>query len=476
LVAAGDSVDFDSADWKKNPAGISQALQALFPDPIRVDAMMDAADDVVKASASSTIGRLVAEIVGDLKRDHQASIDASLAEVRETFDASGVRRSSALTSIDDAATAELGSIFPGIKIRLHIPVPTLEQILKGATVKTVELLDREEERNVRDLGHGVQRSIQIALIRVLSQRTRNLNKASNTILLIEEPELYLHPHAIELTRAALKSLARSGYQVIAVTHSPQFVGEDDIPSTTMLRRDPVRGTFGLKSICEEVKHQIAEHASQAEVLFSLTNSNQILFAESVVLFEGQTEHRLLPVLYELIAGASSMCHKVAMVSVQGSGSAKKAKEILQAIGVSTRAICDLDFACKTAVSQGLVPSAHPSLLQLKGSFSALCDDGLKLDEQGWPTSKGGSTMTASEAFARVASNPQNSEAILALHNELRALGFWVWRSGDFDRHLGISGKGVRAHAEFRERLLADWRGAVADVPGMESLVAWIRAS
>ena len=63
-------------------------------------------------------------------------------------------------------------------------------------------------RDVSALGHGAQRSIQMALVRHLADIKRDSGEqASNTILLIDEPELYLHPQAIEVLRDALKTLS-----------------------------------------------------------------------------------------------------------------------------------------------------------------------------------------------------------------------------------------------------------------------------
>ena len=52
------------------------------------------------------------------------------------------------------------------------------------------------------LGHGAQRSIQMTLIRHLADlKLNNQEQATTTLLLIDEPELYLHPQAIEILRS-----------------------------------------------------------------------------------------------------------------------------------------------------------------------------------------------------------------------------------------------------------------------------------
>lgn len=465
-VAAGDAADIASAVWQVNPAGIDQAIGVLFPKPIVVEAMSDAAADVTSNTKTSTIGRLITDIIGDLRKAHETDIAKTLAGIGDMFGHDGANRPRQLTDLDRDATAQLSSIFPGLTLHVHVPTPTMDILFKAATVKVREY---GTIRDVDVLGHGAQRSIQIALIRVLAERAGTIGKSTNTLLLIEEPEIYLHPFAIETTRVALKLLAKNGYQVIAVTHSPQFVPEDDIVDTVLLRKE-AGGTRSLGTMRAQLDKTRKAHVSQAEVLFSLTSTNQILFADRILLAEGQTETRLLPLLYEHIHGRPPMADRVAILGIGSSQNIIPTREILSPMSIPTRVLCDMDFVMRSAEAQGLVPAGDADIAACKCLVATV--PGATIDpDTGWPCKN--QTMTAAQAFAAMAAMPPAQPAIIALHAKLRAKGFWFWPLGCIEDHLGIPGKKPHHHAAFREKVKIDWKTACKDPVGVQSFMQWL---
>ena len=120
-----------------------------------------------------------------------------------------------LANIDNNVNAKVADLFPGMSIKLHFDTPTMDDLIKAGTLKVFE--GQGDARDFSSYGHGAQRSIQIALIQYLAEVKRQAS-GSTTLLLIDEPELYLHPFAIEQVREALLSLSSSGYQVVITTH------------------------------------------------------------------------------------------------------------------------------------------------------------------------------------------------------------------------------------------------------------------
>lgn len=66
-------LDPSSGEYVRSPAGIAQAVSAMFPEPIVIEAMQIAADDVGKANASNTIGKLLATLRHEDLVDHLRS-------------------------------------------------------------------------------------------------------------------------------------------------------------------------------------------------------------------------------------------------------------------------------------------------------------------------------------------------------------------------------------------------------------------
>src|SRR6202012_540785 len=60
-------------------------------------------------------------------------------------------------------------------------------------------------------------------------------QSRTTIVLFEEPELYLHPHMLRKLKAIFKTLSTNeGWQVICTTHSPVFVDVADHPKALII--------------------------------------------------------------------------------------------------------------------------------------------------------------------------------------------------------------------------------------------------
>jgi predicted ATP-dependent endonuclease of OLD family len=156
--------DFLEAEWTKNPTGIDNAIKAIFPDSIQIPAMSDAFEDSTKYATKTTMGQLVSKIIDGFKQKNETVINSSLKTIKDLVCIDGSSRSDELEKIDSLVSKSISEIFPGISAKLHITLPTIDDIFKGATLKTIE------DGCVRDLdtlGHGTQRSIQMALIRSL---------------------------------------------------------------------------------------------------------------------------------------------------------------------------------------------------------------------------------------------------------------------------------------------------------------------
>ena len=60
--------------WKVNPAGIDNALTSLFPEPIYIGAMENAEEDVSKSKQTTTIGKLLAEILEPIENKYGQTV------------------------------------------------------------------------------------------------------------------------------------------------------------------------------------------------------------------------------------------------------------------------------------------------------------------------------------------------------------------------------------------------------------------
>jgi putative ATP-dependent endonuclease of OLD family len=157
--------------WAANPTGIDNAISALLPEPIRIGAMEDAAEDSAKAKTTTTIGKLLAEFIGPVRQAHAADINQHLGQVEQQLSADGASRLAEFNAIDDSINQKIKDLFPGIGVKLHFPVPSVEDLIRSGTVKVYE--DAGVSRGFSSYGHGAQRAIQMALVRHLAEVKRS---------------------------------------------------------------------------------------------------------------------------------------------------------------------------------------------------------------------------------------------------------------------------------------------------------------
>lgn len=462
----------DDDQWVPNPNGIDNALAALLPEPIRIGAMENAAEDASKAKTTTTIGKLLAEFLHPVRAAHGAELGVHLKEVEKRIAAEGDSRFDELGVIDQSINEKIEDLFPGIHVKLDFPVPTLDELIKGGTIKVYE--GGNEGRAFTSYGHGAQRSIQIALIRYLAEvKKANGAKAGTTLLLIDEPELYLHPFAVEQIRSALKSLSRTGYQVIFSTHSGQLVSSMDAQNTLLIRKDAEKGTYARKRLLESIQSIVPNSIHQMEQLFTLTNSSRVLFSEKVLLTEGKTEIRLLPCIFEKITGKSLGQAKIAIVGQSGVNDTKKSIEILGAMDLPTRAIVDLDYAFNGAVTHGFLSKTDTDLNTLKNILEQMKNSGkITLNPSTGLPMKG--ITTAAEAFTLLALETDAKTAITNIHERLKKIGIWMWTLGAIEQHIGTTTKDESSWAAFQTKIEAGELAAICpDMIGLSALIAWI---
>jgi putative ATP-dependent endonuclease of OLD family len=124
-------------------------------------------------------------------------------------------------------------------------------------------------------------------------------------------------------------------------------------------------------------------------MFSLQAASQLLFSEKVLLVEGKTEMMLVPTIYHIARGRSYAHDKGCLVSGSSSSSLLPMMNILRAVGYMPKALADLDFAFKVAVSSGLISIADPNIVACKGWFAATALQlGVFLGTDGLPTKLG----------------------------------------------------------------------------------------
>lgn len=446
-------------NYKPAPTGIPAALKNLFPVPIYIGAMEKVSDDVGQAKQNNTIGQLVSALLEPLQASKGRKIERRLALLSKMLSSDGTHRAQELIDFDTDATGHLDAFFPGLEISVDLPVPKLAELFKAGKIKITE---HGNGRELQSFGHGAQRSVQMALVRMLAEsKATDDCSVAGTLLLIDEPELYLHPQAIEQVRSALADLTCKGFQVAYSTHSPLMLDPEQVIDAIILDKTIANGTTNRQTIRNVVSEAIHGAQSQAEILFSLQNLSQILFCDRVILTEGKTERALLPFSYKNINAQSLGADRIALVCMDGAKSIPKASIVLKAFGSKVKEVYDLDFA----FTNELLPKTDVDISHCLDHLQILSSTGkVTLGENHLPTKANG--VSASDAFALMAT--ECPIQVNNIHTKLREKNIWIWSEGDIEKHFGLSGKTSADHAMFIST--AKTSGIESNVNNYQSIV------
>jgi putative ATP-dependent endonuclease of OLD family len=431
-VAATPGSDPPTA-WKKYPTGLPEAVQCLLPDALHIDATKDLSEDLGKAKAGTTIKGLLDEVMGPVMERHK-ELTGAVETIRGILDPQSTDRSPFLEDFDRASTLALQDFFPGLTLRLNPASIELKEFFKAGDLMVHDDASKDLRR-FDQVGAGAQRSIQMALVRRLADLQRPLaTSSSRRLLLIDEPELFLHPQAARFLRDALEKLAQGTFQVVFSTHSPLMLGRRAAEATVIVGRNE-GGCFTRTPLGVAVKQAVADHAAQARVLFELGSLADIYFSELVVICEGKTERALLPLLY----AKERRGRHVAFVSLRGGDSTRGALCVLAAMQIAAGAIVDLDFGF-SGTGSNLLSDKQGTLTRAREIFQRLAGTGaFEVGDNGFPKTKGVENPAVGwEAFAR---DTEGASLVGQVHDELLAQGIWMWRVGAVEDVLHIAGKG-----------------------------------
>jgi putative ATP-dependent endonuclease of OLD family len=465
------------ASWRSYPTGLPQAVSVLLPEPMFIEAMDDIGEDLGKAKSGSTIKQLLDEIMVPILKAH-ADLNTALGTIRSILAVDGNSRSKHLSDFDQQATKALADFFPGLAIDLDLQVIDVKEFFKAGDLYVTDRATGDRRR-FDQMGTGAQRSIQMALVRYLAESpTEDEKRASRRLLLIDEPELYLHPQGVRRLRQALGKLASGGFQVVFSTHSPLMLSRENAADTVIVSKSATDGVTTNKPLRHAVQEALAEAESQSRTLFELGNVAEIYFAKRVVLCEGKTDLRLLPLAYERVYGHPPEIDHLAFVSLGSCSNIRKALPVLTAMGVDTRVVADLDFAFThaRAGAQPLLDKEGTDLQQAKKVLLRLRPEhGFSLGGNGLPINDKKTGWAAADVWAIVAHDSDGAGAVQTAHESLLDVGVFVWPVGCIEHVTGHTDKGEDAIAE-QEEMLRQMTGAdvEARMPILKACFVWLR--
>lgn len=149
-------------------------------------------------------------------------------------------------------------------------------------LKTLEFYN-DQGVNLKNEGSGIQNSFIIACLRSLA---KHRGTSSNPIL-IDEPELYLHPQAKKSLYKTLNDLSNNGVQIFYTTHSGEFLSFSK-PEHIYLFKSP-----DCKLGTKVFRSEKVDTPSLLASLESKNDLNSAFFADSIIIVEGKDDKRVV---------------------------------------------------------------------------------------------------------------------------------------------------------------------------------------
>lgn len=296
-----DLVAVGAADWIPNPGGggnWKSNANSILPRPILVKAVQEASDET-NAKDASTYGKLVNLIVERslAQRPEMAALQAALDDVLALFrpdPANPQRQAQEVRDLQDRINRSLNEVVGGQAL-IRTEAPELQSLVLPSTSLVIRDAQAGIDTEVGHQGHGLQRTLVITLLQLLADAQTQGEPAAGaglqrgTILLIEEPELYLHPQMERLMRDVLHRLAaQPSMQVACCTHSPVFLDIANRYRSIVRMFKTVQGDAACYQVNQELfpgpAHQADKLRLQTVARFHPT-VNELFFAKSVVLLE-----------------------------------------------------------------------------------------------------------------------------------------------------------------------------------------------
>lgn len=189
---------------------------------------------------------------------------------------------------------------------------------KDELYKNVQLFVNDGiDRPIQEKGTGIQSAVIIALFSLYCNEYHN----NSSLLIAEEPELFLHPQARRVISAELNKFLTSSEtqerQLIISTHSTEYLKHVDLFNITRVFKD----REGNCTIARQLDQNTSGLITLELKRFLWSNNSEIFFADKVILVEGG-EVFLLPAIVDCITETPQKLdyENISVARVNGKGS------------------------------------------------------------------------------------------------------------------------------------------------------------
>ena len=297
-------------DQEKMPWGTNNVAKARRPKPHRVNTFDD--PEIQSKAITSLLKSLLEDSIQSIKEneeDEKTKYETLVESLKALRDSSKITQQESINGLEGSANEIISKIFPSHELKISAPE-------SSAPIK-IDLLGNEFSIEMGPIGgltfplekqgSGSRRTALWTILKLLADngvRAKNAGPKAkahhepvgpNTshVLLLDEPEVSLHPSATEIARDVLYSLPENdNWQIMVATHSPSFI---DLTKdhTTIIRVDKIQDDhIEATTLFKPESTQLDADDKENLKLINLFDSHisEAFFGGKILVVEGDTEY------------------------------------------------------------------------------------------------------------------------------------------------------------------------------------------
>jgi putative ATP-dependent endonuclease of the OLD family len=363
-----DLVGQAAASWVQNPGGggnWKSNANSILPRSIFIKAVQEASDEATSKEAS-TYGKLVSLIVENklAARDEMATLRTALQAVMQLFcpeEGYPERQAQEIRDLEKSINEGLREVIGG-EAKIRTEAPELNALLLPNTSLVIRDANANIETKIQHQGHGLQRTLIMTLLQLLVEAEEgpvvaNVDRRP-IILVVEEPELYLHPQMERRMRDVLYRLAaKTRMQVACCTHSPIFLDIAERHKSIVRMTKSPAGDVSSIQVTQDIFVGTADAIDKARLQTVARFNpaiNELFFSKDVVLLEEFTAVAAFERAADItgIFSRHPAVHRsVALVDSDGKYTIPAFQKTLNAFSIPYRIIHDEDRGNASATAE-----------------------------------------------------------------------------------------------------------------------------
>lgn len=284
--------------------GWDSLIISRIPEAIRIRPT-----DPIEMTQTKILG-ILKDYVKEKLKENSESTKSALEAIRVLTDKICEDTETAFGDVSQKINDNISRVFPGASINIvtRSKNPLDEKVIAADSYISVGTKNNYTGPLLNQ-GSGLQRVLLWSALSVMAETNKSKKKTkvssdlTKKILLIDEPEAFLHPPMVRSAREALYDFAENNenWQVIATTHSPIFIDVSK-KHTTIVRVDIASESTQHYISTDDVTFNEDERTKLQMIRACNPVVNEFFFHDNIVLVEGPTEQ--LTVLH--VAGELSL--------------------------------------------------------------------------------------------------------------------------------------------------------------------------